>query len=160
MKEDFEPGSTASTRYRHIRNWRNTFAACIFLPEQSFKIIDSVPIKYVLFVLCWLLAVTITAIVWYYFYLPRGLRIVVGAQRLIAGIMIVSTGGSILGYPRLTSIEFDPASATPVLQIHWEEVIGASALVLAISLVGFLIATWLYLYVLQFERIYGPLTPR
>lgn len=110
--------------------------------------------------LCWLLAVTIAVIVWFIFHLPRALRLVVNAQRLIAGIMIVSTGGSILGYPRLTSIVFDPVPAAMALEIHWEEAIGASALVLAISLTAFLIATWLYVYVLRLEHIYGPLTPR
>lgn len=128
--------------------------------EQSFKFIDSIPVKFILILLCWLLVVTIAVIVWFLFHLPRALRLVFNAQRLIVGIMIVSTGGSILGYPRLTSMVFDPVTAATALEFHWEEAMGASALVLVISLTAFLIATWLYVYVLRLELIYGPLTPR
>ena len=130
----------------------------VFLyPEDSANFVNSVPVKFILLLLCWLVVTAIAFLVYFLYHLPQPRRLVANTWRFTVAIAIISSGASVLGLPRLTSVVFGPENLDVTASIVWDAAAGGSAATVAVSLVLLPVTAWLYFYVVQWEREHGPL---
>ena len=131
----------------------------VFLyPIESADFINSVPVKFVLLFLCWLLVTTIAFLLFYLYYLPQPRRLVISTWRFMAGIGIVSSGASVLGFPRLVGGDLNPETFALKFWLEWQEAAKAATATVAVSLILLTLISWLYVYLFQWEKKHGRLT--
>ena len=124
----------------------------VFLyPVESADFINSVPVKFVLLLLCWLLATATAVVVFFIFYIPEPRRLAANTWRLLAGIGIVSSGASVLGFPRLMGGDLvmrgdlNPEDFSASFKVEWQEAANAATATVAVSLFLLVVMALIYL---------------
>lgn len=122
------------------------------------RFIDSIPVKFILLFLCWLLVTAIAFLVFFLYHLPQPRRLVANTWRFMASIAVVSSGASALGLPRLVGVTVDPQIPSTKFVIDWGSAATSVTATVTVSLVLLLVAAWLYVYLIQWEMKHGQLT--
>lgn len=121
------------------------------------SVIDTVPVKFILIVLNWLVITGIAFFAYFLYHLPQPRRLVANTWRFSLAIAVMSSAASYLGFPKLLEITFDPQNPAHEFAMKWEAAETGSAATLAVSLTMVVLSAWLYIYLCQWEQRYGRL---
>ena len=134
------------------------FSLVVYLyPEASARVIDSVPVKFILIILCWLVLTGIAFSIYFLYHLPHPRRLVANTWKLSVVMAVTSIAASYLGFPRLLEFTFDPQNNGSTFAAKWEAVETGSALTLVVSGAMVIVSAWLYFYLHQWEHKHGRL---
>lgn len=129
-------------------------------PQEAYREIDKVPVKFLLATLCWLLVTAIALIIWFLRHLPRAPLLVMGTRRIIIAVGIPATGATFVGWPKLNSFKIVSGEVFPNVDFNLIDIAIGTGPVFLIFVSALIIITRYYVEILKYEAVHGPLQPR